>query len=661
MSSTDKPLKEGQVHVKQNKFGKKWKRCYALLYPDSPFGVARLEFYDWKDGTLSGDKMHIRRATDRKIVRLAECVCVTKAPTETGPKENMAAFTLQTSDKTMLLSAERAVTEEWIQRLSEVAFQNKLNGSRSSQENEPENPDSAPLEMAVNSIYISREDVCEFYVTVQRTEAAERCSLRGAYILRTDSDCLTLKDKNSKEPLYTWPYKLLRRYGRDKVMFSFEAGRQCSSGQGNFTFETSQGHEIFQQVESSIKAQQGPENRLSCPTLDIDCSMEASLIPEPVTPEVQVKGAPVRKEQEEKPLKGRTLPNIPLPKSAPPQHLLDPATHGVKPGSSGTPPRSPVSRSPSQSPAGTIEHLVGVYSEPKDSVKGTKPQFDPLYSDPVDCLAGKGLTGQRSQVNSSGVSPLYADLYEQVSYEVVVGGTSQKLKGHLGSAASAEEHIYDEPEGIAQAAEPPQLYSEVRMEGGAWRTQANDEKLGYEYPYNPKTDDYSVPNPQGQRSQPRNKASGPKPIPAPKPQGKVIPKQLKEQNSDSTSGQTPFPAPNTNNNNNNMEVVYSIVQKPGGVAQQSSTTKPLKPPAMPTMPLPAKPLTLPPKPSPVKALTAPPLPLPAKPQIAPPTLPSKPTSPSFSEPNQSMTMFSEKELSVDTNRLTSIYEDMGVL
>lgn len=56
-----------------------------------------------------------------------------------------------------------------------------------------------------------------FWVTVQRTEAAERCELRGAYVLKAERDSLVLKDPRTNETLYVWPYRLLRRYGRDKV------------------------------------------------------------------------------------------------------------------------------------------------------------------------------------------------------------------------------------------------------------------------------------------------------------------------------------------------------------------------------------------------------------------------------------------------------------
>ncbi|XP_041436388.1 docking protein 1 L homeolog isoform X1 [Xenopus laevis] len=660
---------------------KKWKRCHALLYPDSPFGVARLEFYDWKEGPVVGEKGHTRRATDRKVVRLAECICVAPSASESGPKDNMMAFTLETNDKTILLSSDRVGASEWVQKLCELAFPTKS----SSQDKEPTDPPvSSSLEMSINSLYVSREDVSEFWVTVQRTEAAERCSLHGSYVLKTESDCLLLKDPNTKETLYSWPYKLLRRYGRDKVMFSFESGRRCSSGAGNFTFETSLGHEIFQRVESSIRAQQGSDNRLSCPNLETDCAIDVSS--EFSIPEAQNKSGPVRKDPEEKPLKGRILPNLPGPKSVAPQLLLDHSCLGAKSGSSHTPPRSPVSSSASRHLEVDHEQLVGVYSEPKDSVKVIKPQFDPLYSDPVDCVAGKVLKGERSKLDPSERSPLYSDLYEHVGYESVGAAVSPKCQKRPTVPHAGEEHIYDEPEGMAQA---PQVYSEVCMEGGAWKRQATDDKLGYEYPYNPNTDDYSVPNFQGQRGQARSRGLGPKPVPAPKPQGIVIARTLTGKEGgegDNACGYT-----NNNNNNSNSDAIYSQVHKKEA-AKCSPNSSPATQGTCHPQPVPSRPLNAPSvSPSAKSVLLAPhsTKPLAARPVLpknhsagkAPPlekpqTVPLQPSSapPALASPadlanenaipssviSQSA-LAKGKELSAHGARISSIYEDMGVL
>uniref|UniRef100_A0A8D2QJ11 IRS-type PTB domain-containing protein n=1 Tax=Zonotrichia albicollis TaxID=44394 RepID=A0A8D2QJ11_ZONAL len=250
-----------------------------------------------------------------------------------------------------------------------------------------------------------------FWVTVQRTEAAERCELRGTYVLKAERDSLVLKDPRTDRILFVWPYRLLRRYGRDKVMFSFEAGRRCDSGPGNFTFETKQGNEIFRLVEASIQEQkaQVEENRQSCDSLEAESPGM-----------VQIRQA-----------LADSL-NLELP---------DPSS---------------------------------VYSEPLDSVKGLQPWPDPLE---------------------------------------------------------------------------------------AWRTQGHDGRGGYEYPYNPSTDDYSVPNFPA-------KAKNPKPVPAPKPQAAFIPKgaeRLEEPGRrwGSAAPEKVLTKPSLNSsNNNNVEVLYSQVVKP---------------------------------------------------------------------------------------------------
>lgn len=59
--------------------------------------------------------------------------------------------------------------------------------------------------------------VNEFWVSIQRTEASERCGLSGNYWLKAENDVLILKDSKIKKNILVWPYKLLRRYGRDRV------------------------------------------------------------------------------------------------------------------------------------------------------------------------------------------------------------------------------------------------------------------------------------------------------------------------------------------------------------------------------------------------------------------------------------------------------------
>lgn len=58
--------------------------------------------------------------------------------------------------------------------------------------------------------------VSEFWVVVQRNDAATRCGLQGSYWLQVGQEALLLRE-TQKNIVREWPYELLRRYGKDKV------------------------------------------------------------------------------------------------------------------------------------------------------------------------------------------------------------------------------------------------------------------------------------------------------------------------------------------------------------------------------------------------------------------------------------------------------------
>lgn len=70
----------------------------------------------------------------------------------------------------------------------------------------------------------------QFTVTVQKTATTTRCNLTGKYTLIVGNDSLILSDPVTKEVVYKWPYKLLRRYGIDQVkhfLFFFLNSAMC--------------------------------------------------------------------------------------------------------------------------------------------------------------------------------------------------------------------------------------------------------------------------------------------------------------------------------------------------------------------------------------------------------------------------------------------------
>ncbi len=54
-------------------------------------------------------------------------------------------------------------------------------------------------------------------MVVLQNEASVRCGLKGQYWLQAGEDMLVLRDLETRRTVMEWPYKLLRRYGRDKV------------------------------------------------------------------------------------------------------------------------------------------------------------------------------------------------------------------------------------------------------------------------------------------------------------------------------------------------------------------------------------------------------------------------------------------------------------
>ncbi|XP_005373696.1 PREDICTED: docking protein 2 isoform X2 [Chinchilla lanigera] len=240
-------VKQGSLHLQQQQtFGKKWRRFSAVLYGESGCALARLELHEGLEKLRRGEAA-------RKVIRLNDCLRVAEGGGEASSPRDTSAFVLETKERLYLLAAPSAERDDWMQAICLLAFPGQRKESLG-----PEEKGGWPR-MEENDLYGSPATgvPCkEFAVTMRPTEASERCRLRGAYTLRTGVSALELW--GGPEPgtqLYDWPYRFLRRFGRDKVTFSFEAGRRCVSGEGNFEFETRQGNEIFLALEEAIAAQ----------------------------------------------------------------------------------------------------------------------------------------------------------------------------------------------------------------------------------------------------------------------------------------------------------------------------------------------------------------------------------------------------------------------
>ncbi|NXE30108.1 DOK3 protein, partial [Ardeotis kori] len=272
----ERPVKDGILYVQHCKFGKRsWRKMRAQLFAASPSGVARMEKFDVRDDGTAVEKTSLRRCA-RRVIRLSDCVSVGPAGTESCPKAT-AAFYLTTTEKSYVLAAEQR--DEWIAQLCQLAFQGAKETTQSSARTQP----SPAVPMEENSLYSSWQDLTEFPVLVVRTDAATRCGLHGHYLLSALSQSLTLKDPQSRQPLLTWPYPFLRKFGQDQTIFSFEAGRRSDSGEGTFTFSTPRAPELSRAVAAAIACQQQQGKDASDPRLF--CALDPQLSAQGLEPQ----------------------------------------------------------------------------------------------------------------------------------------------------------------------------------------------------------------------------------------------------------------------------------------------------------------------------------------------------------------------------------------
>ncbi|NXH70561.1 DOK2 protein, partial [Hydrobates tethys] len=434
----------------------KWRKFWGVLYRESSCSTARLELFE---GSAPPAAEKPRKGEgSKRLVKLSDCVHVAEASGDAGCPKETVPFLLETTDKRYLLAADGTEAAGWIQKLCELAFPRSREEQAAGKDGQQNSLGTdGEFSMEENSLYSSRGKAGleqAFEVTVRATESSERCRLWGRCILRAGEEALELQDFQTLDTLYSWPYHFLRRFGRDKVTFSFEAGRRCASGEGNFEFETRQGNEIFQAIESAINVHRG-------------------------------RGA-------EEPRWGGLRDNASRPRG----HAKMPswAQGHEEPGSTHCP----------GEPSGAFLPSRGAdcpYAEPCNSLrrgnlpvpeKGqrqdapAKGAAESEYAVPFDTIAKTfvarkfgSLVGCPEEVPD----PLYDSIGE-------AGGQAGK-QPPLRPTATKPDHIYDEPEGLSTHT----VYDEPEeVKGEAWRLQAApEEPAGHEYPYNPQRDDYAVP------------------------------------------------------------------------------------------------------------------------------------------------------------------------
>ncbi|KAF4109772.1 docking protein 2 isoform X1 [Onychostoma macrolepis] len=507
--------KKGMLYLQQQRFGKKWRKVWSVLFRESSCSISRLEFFEFKDGAGNTLEKANRKQENKKVIKMNDCIRVSEADIEGCPRD-CGPFLVETTEKTFIFAVETAELEDWIQKLCEIAFPMSWT-ERGAVRGNSLHAESDDVTMADNTLYCSRETAMkDFKVTVRRTEASERCGLKGTVLLRTDFDSLLLKEPKTGEVLYSWPYRFLRRFGRDKATFSFEAGRRCDSGEGNFEFDTKQGNSIFQSVEAAINL-----HRVNLPQKQISSGERDTMPPSPRMRAVAEDAGIYSMVTEGAIRDGLKQPQNPQQTrlEAPAEKLLT----GVKSLTLDTrpPPRKSQVKNFRSCPLVNSEEEMysramapdpdrgspGEKRDTKDRRSTCSNPEDSDYSLPFDTIA-KNVMGDilsasnpppmfvepscenDKKVNLENTEPLY-DIID----ETAIRTRFSNRKAH---SYKRVEHIYDEPEGCGVAPSvPSSLYDEPEeVKGHAWKMLGTVmDPSGHEYPYNASADDYAVPKP----------------------------------------------------------------------------------------------------------------------------------------------------------------------
>ncbi|XP_034937237.1 docking protein 3 [Chelonus insularis] len=201
-----------------------WQKKYCQLFKSSKYGVKRLEIWDNKDDIIS-------QQTSPKIITLEECIKI-------SPYNQPKVFTIFTKANTCYFGClTEAETHEWISILQQVAFNDDSSNQIIEEENE---------------LYCTTGDDI-FSVQLVETAASKRCRLHAKNYILIISD-IHMKLMDGDTVLFTWPFRYIRKYGYRDGTFTFEAGRNCESGEGLFKLEHNNQQEIFKCISSKMKS-----------------------------------------------------------------------------------------------------------------------------------------------------------------------------------------------------------------------------------------------------------------------------------------------------------------------------------------------------------------------------------------------------------------------
>lgn len=225
-----------------------WKKCDAKLVEAEDNGILIIE--------CSTEKQS-------QNISLKNCTRVLEAGTRNS-RDNVIELLLE--KKVVQLGFDtREEAQDWQHVLSQYS-KDCLSSQSNTSSNVSWSPSSAHRtvgatpqtdtaeSMEYNVAYELDSKIPPLDVTVRNSPLAEKLNLRGKFFLIIESEKLTIYSAENRNISYSWEYKTIRKYGRDKKSFSMEVGRRSPHGPGVLVFNTIYGNDIFHRVQRNTVA-----------------------------------------------------------------------------------------------------------------------------------------------------------------------------------------------------------------------------------------------------------------------------------------------------------------------------------------------------------------------------------------------------------------------
>lgn len=251
MASEQNILKQGYLHkwkTEADKNKESWQLMYFVLHGPSNRNAARLDWYD------SEDQFH-KNPGKRKALFVEEIKKCEQIPLTAETKKiysSSAKYLLMihtyrpTITNYVLKCGSEELMREWLDHLTKLLkdVHTLSKAMRTAILEKPFDQDD---------IYNPKLYAASYDVEVDDTAAAIHCELHGMYRLLLSQQHITLTDPDTSNPVITWMYRHIRRFGYSERSLTIEGGSKCGIGQGLFIFKTDKGNQLMDAINERMK------------------------------------------------------------------------------------------------------------------------------------------------------------------------------------------------------------------------------------------------------------------------------------------------------------------------------------------------------------------------------------------------------------------------